>query len=124
MNPDYLGPAYINNMEQLSLTDGSAAALVPTLIGSIAQGIMLTEDTPASLSLQFNCQEESKSNEVEVKIPVRGHPPMTLIFDKECPSVPSMLDYQLTLQSLTASKVADGLQLDMSRKVDLFEKLG
>ena len=98
MNPGYLGPAYINNMEQLSLIDGSSAvALVPTLIGSIAQGIMLTEDSPASFSLQFNCQEESKSNEVEVKIPVRGRPPMTLIFDKECPSVPSMLDYQLPL---------------------------
>ncbi len=63
MPAEFLGPAYVSNTDT---TGASSVALMPTLIGQIAQGIMLTDSASerVSMSLDFNCQEESKSNEV------------------------------------------------------------
>lgn len=52
--------------------------MLPTLLGSIAKGIMLTaEDSvaPAKLTLEFDCiaaASEALHNNVEVEVPIEG----------------------------------------------------
>ena len=50
-----------------------------TVLGSVAEGLLLETIPQGKLSLSFNCQEESKDNEINVSVPVQGQDnPLTL----------------------------------------------
>ena len=69
----YLGPATVLNSHEFEAVSGNALAMIPTIIGSIAEGIMLTasDAEPAKLSLQFDCREHNQHNEMQVEIPIQ-----------------------------------------------------
>ena len=88
-DPAFLGPAFISNFESLKpVESGLSAALTPTLLGTIAEGIALTsiDSNAAKLSIDFNCfEEETNDNQVIVEVPISGNTtPLRLTFNKQC----------------------------------------
>lgn len=74
---------------------GQGAVILPTLLGSIAKGVMLTSKadkeidsdshTSATLSLKFDCKSaQSEHNKVLVQVPIKDETPLTLRIDKAC----------------------------------------
>ena len=81
---------------------------------------MLTDSSSesASMSLDFNCQEESKSNEIEVTVPRRGQEPLTLFFEKDCSVSSADKEFSLSdeaIEFLSASET--------SAKVHFYDKV-
>ena len=76
----YLGPAFVGNFEDFQQDGASSIApLVPTLLGAIAEGIVLTQidQTAAQLSIDFNCEDPSGGfHPVDIVVPMRDHSPL------------------------------------------------
>ena len=84
-NDDVLiGPAFVQNMHAFPPQNG---ALLPTLLGSVAEGIVLTQinSQAAQLSLDLSCGPSDEGNhQIDVEIPVHNHSPLHLTVNKEC----------------------------------------
>ena len=76
-----LGPATLSNATP-SLQN--TAALTPTLLGTIAEGIALSslDSSTATLHIDFNCLEKADDNQVRVEVPVTGGDPIHFTFNK------------------------------------------
>ena len=78
-----LGPATLSSAAP-SLQN--TAALTPTLLGTIAEGIALSSlDSSAAsamLHIDFNCLEKADDNKVRVEVPVTGGDPIHFTFNK------------------------------------------
>ena len=78
-----LGPATLS-----SATSNlqNTAALTPTLLGTIAEGIALSSldssAASAKLHIDFNCLEKAVDNKVRVEVPVTGGDPIHFTFNK------------------------------------------
>jgi hypothetical protein len=76
--------------------------LMPVLAGAISEGAILAmlDDsvTAQSLSIDFNCWQKSKANEVQVDVPIRGMDPIEIKFAKDCRYSPAKTMAHLTIK--------------------------
>ena len=84
----FLGPAEVA-VPTGGVQGSSATALTPTLLGTLAEGIVALgglEDPEPAFRIDFNCLEDSNENQVvAVDIPMTGRTdPLHLTFNKQC----------------------------------------